>query len=113
MATRQRRFERSKKGMWKGIASTLLIALFSTGLSGCLYTDIKTPLDTDVAETTLGTKVGRASARSYLFLFATGDASVEAAARDGFITTIRHLDAQQKVVLFGLYTETTTIAYGD
>lgn len=82
-------------------------------LSACLYTNVKGPLDTNVDSTQLGTKVGTASARSFLFLFATGDASTEAAATDGGITTITHLDAEQEIILFGLYTKTTTIAYGD
>ncbi len=89
------------------------LAACSFLLSACLYTNVKGPLDTNVDSTQLGSKVGRASAKSFLFLFATGDASTEAAARDGGITTITHLDAEQEIIFFGFYTKTTTIAYGD
>ena len=95
------------------LLSIFLAAMVVFSLNGCLYTNTKTPLDTDVSNTVLGSKVGRSSARSYLWLVATGDASVAAAARDGGLTTIYHLDAQQKVYVFGLYIESTTIAYGD
>jgi hypothetical protein len=82
-------------------------------LSGCIYSDIKVPLDTDVASTTLGTKIGTASNHSVLWLFAWGDAGTEAAAKNGQLTTIRHLDVQHYVILFGIYSRMTTIAYGD
>jgi len=92
----------------------LFITLFLLPLlSGCLYTQVKLPLDSDVSETQLGDKQGRATIKSMLWLFAWGDASTAAAAKDGFITRINHLDREQKIVLFGLYSETTTIAYGD
>ena len=81
--------------------------------SGCLYTNIRTPLDTNVDQTQIGSKVGRASAQSVLFLVATGDASVEAAARNGGLTVINHLDVENQIILFGLFSKTTMIAYGD
>ena len=92
----------------------LLLTLFLFPLlTGCLYTQVKIPLDTDVSGTKLGEKEGRATIKSIFWLYAWGDASTAAAARDGLITTINHLDREQKVILFGLYSETTTIAYGD
>lgn len=89
----------------------LLITL--TICSACVYSKVKLPLDTDLQETTLGDKVGEASLRSVLFLFAWGDASTHAAAKNGDITTIKHLDAEYSSYLFGLYSKRTTIAYGD
>ena len=91
----------------------LLLVLLSIFLSGCLYTNIKVPLDLDVSETQLGDKVGRSTIKSVLGLYAWGDSSTAAAAADGFITKINHLDREQVIIFFGLYTETTTIAYGD
>lgn len=82
-------------------------------LSGCLYTNVKVPLDTDVDATVLGEKVGKASNQSVLWLVAWGDASTQAAAKEGNISTIRHMDIQQLIVFFGLYAEATTIVYGD
>ncbi len=82
-------------------------------LSSCVYLDVKAPLDDDVDTTVLGEKVGHAKSRSVLWLFAWGDAGTRAAAEDGGITTINHLDVAYYSILFGLYSERETIAYGD
>ena len=97
----------------RSIARALAISLIVTTLSGCLYADVRLPLDRDLDKTELGSKIGLASSESALWLFAWGDASTRAAAENGKIDIINHLDVQQKVILFGLYTKTTTIAYGD
>jgi TRL-like protein family len=80
---------------------------------GCLFAHVRTPLDTDLTVTTLGNKVGESTARSILWLVAWGDAGTAAAAANGGLTTLRQMDAEVLVVLFGLYTEETTIVYGD
>ena len=81
--------------------------------AGCLYLDTKLPLDTDVSVTKLGPKVGTSSVHSVLWLVAWGDGSTEAAAKNGGLTTINHLDSHTYQVLFGLYSRMDTIAYGD
>jgi hypothetical protein len=48
-----------------------------------------------------------------LWLVSWGDAGAAAAARNGGLTTINHMDVQIRNVLFGLYTKETTIVYGD
>jgi hypothetical protein len=78
-----------------------------------VYANIVFPLDSDVNETKLGTKVGTASSYSILWLVAWGDSGTAAAARNGKMTTVRHLDQELESVLFGAYTRATTIAYGD
>ncbi len=88
-------------------------ALALGSLSGCVYTKVTLPLDTDVNQTELGSKIGRASARSVLGAVAWGDAGTKAAAENGNITTIRHLDQEQLIVLFGAYARYTTVCYGD
>ncbi len=92
-------------------ALALLLATFS--LSGCLYFNVSRPLDTDLDETTLGSKVGRSQAQSVLWLFAWGDAGTQAAAGDGRLTTIRHADQNGLIIFFGIYMRLTTIVYGD
>jgi hypothetical protein len=77
-----------------------------------VYTNTKAPLDIDYEETQLGSKIGKASATSILFLFAWGDASAAAAARDGGITIIRHADYEFVNVL-GFYQSFTTVVRGD
>ncbi len=82
-------------------------------LSGCLYAHVLTPYDTNLDKTVLGQKVGKASIYSVLGLVAWGDGSTAAAAKQGGITTINHMDKEALNIIFGIYTETTTIVYGD
>jgi hypothetical protein len=80
---------------------------------GCLFTDVKVPLDTNLEETQLGSKVGEATSEGVLWLVAWGDSGTQAAAKDGGITTLRHADQKVFSVLFGLYSKQTTVVYGD
>jgi NADH:ubiquinone oxidoreductase subunit H len=63
--------------------------------------------------TVLGQKVGKAQSQSLMWLVAWGDAGTAAAAKDGSITTVNHMDQEVFSVLFGLYTKTTTVVYGE
>lgn len=82
-------------------------------LGGCIYAHVQTPYDTNLDKTVLGQKQGKASMQSVLWLVAWGDASTAAAAKEGEMTTVNHMDREVLSVLFGLYTKTTTIVYGD
>jgi hypothetical protein len=90
-----------------------LIAVAAMLMTGCVYSNIKTPLDRDLDKTEMGTKVGQASMYSVLWMVSWGDSSTAAAAKDGKMSTVNHMDMQVFSVLFGMYTRTTTIAYGD
>ena len=79
---------------------------------GVAYTNIKSPLDTDLGETQLGSKVGEATTTSILGLFAYGDASIDTAANYGNISKINHVDYVYKNIL-GILQETTVVVYGD
>jgi len=89
------------------------VIIVSTLLSGCIYTKVRVPLDTDTSQTQLGGKIGKSYAYSIAWLFMWGDAGTAAAAKNGGITTINHLDKEYFIILFGLYSRETTIAYGD
>jgi hypothetical protein len=91
----------------------LALLLLLAGLSGCIYSSATVPLDRNVEETTIGSKQGRASVYIVAWLVAWGDAGVEAAAENGGLKVIHHLDTERRVILFGLFTRLTTIAYGD
>jgi hypothetical protein len=91
----------------------LAALLVAVSLSGCVYSNAITPLDENVDETRIGNKTGRASVHIVAWMVAWGDAGVEAAAKNGGLEVIHHLDTQRQVVLFGLYSRITTIAYGD
>lgn len=93
------------------VAAAVLVAMFL--LTGCLYTHVLTPYDTNLDKTVLGQKTGKASMQSVLGLVAWGDASTAAAAKQGGITTVNHMDKEIFIYVFGIYTESTTIVYGD
>jgi TRL-like protein family len=87
----------------------LTCALFS----GCVFTKIKVPLDTDVWQTKLGQKVGVSSTYSLLWLVAWGDGGSKKAAENGGISVIQHMDRGVESYFFGLYSRQDTIVYGD
>lgn len=79
-------------------------------IGGLLTIDAKGPVavgDPDAA----ATKVGRAEAAGIL-LVAYGDSSISAAAKDGNITRIHHVDVETLGIL-GIYARSTTIIYGE
>lgn len=95
-----------------------VIAMFL--LSGCamvqspvfatLYTDVKAPLA--VTGNSGASKVGTAEANSILGIVATGDASIDAAAKSAGITKIHHVDYEAKNIL-GFYATFTVYVYGE
>ncbi|RLC29167.1 MAG: TRL-like protein family [Deltaproteobacteria bacterium] len=95
------------------------IALSSFILGGCasylpngfVYTGVKGPIATGPTSVKY-TKVGKAEAKSILGLVATGDASIETAARNGGIRNIKFVDWQVENIL-GIIGHYTTIVYGD
>jgi hypothetical protein len=96
--------------MTKSLFFILCVIMLTTG---CIYTNITSPLDTDLNNTVMGEKTGFASTYSVLWLVSWGDGGVAAASRNGGITTVNHMDVNVESVLFGLYVKTTTIVYGD
>lgn len=93
--------------------SSLLLLVCSIMASGCAYTNIRGPYDVNIDNTDFGTKIGRSSNYSVLWLVAWGDGSYKAAADDGGITLMKHSDYQFTQFLLGLYAKQTTIVYGD
>jgi hypothetical protein len=71
--------------------------------------NMKGPVTAGPAAT--GPKVGRAEAWGIL-VYATGDASISAAASNGGITRIHHVDHETFNIL-GIYARYTTIVYGE
>jgi hypothetical protein len=82
-------------------------------LSSCVYTQITMPLTTELNRTELGHKRGESSMYSYFWLVAVGDAGAATAAKRGGISIMTHMDREYQSVLYGIYTRTTTIVYGD
>ncbi|MCG8392263.1 MAG: TRL-like family protein [Pseudomonadales bacterium] len=100
---------------------TLLMLVSAVVLSGCatatmpvtglIYGNVKAPL-TATASTEKPTRVGRASTRSILGVIASGDASIQTAARNGGITEIHHVDYESQN-FFGVLAEYTVVVYGN
>ncbi len=84
------------------------IALSSCGANrvGALYTDITAPV---AAGSGSGAKVGTATSTTYLGLVALGDASIEAAKRNGGISSVSSASEEIKSVLGIITTYTTTV----
>lgn len=82
--------------------------------TGGAYTHIAGPLDLDSHNgKQIGPKKGEASSGAWLGFWATGDCSIEAAARSGGIKNINHVDYHYENVLWGFRSNFTTVVYGE
>lgn len=93
-------------------AAATAIAVFS--LSGC-YVNLATPtpnlsvkLDAEQA-----TRSGSAACTGFLWVFATGDCSVNTAMKNAKVTKVHHVDAETKVILWGAYSELNLVVHGE
>ncbi len=92
----------------------LMISIFAVfTLSGCAYTHVTEPLSIEYNRTELGHKQGESSIYSVLWLFALGDGGAAAAAKNGGITVLTHMDREEYSIMWGIYVHITTIVYGD
>lgn len=85
-------------------------AMVKSPLSATLYMDVKGPVA--VTSNTGSSKVGSATATGILGLIATGDASIDAAAKKGGITKIHHVDEHATSIL-GIIAKYEVIVYGE
>ncbi len=76
-----------------------------------IYSEVSAPLSTE-GPIQIGTKSGEATSKTILGLVATGDCSIQAAAKNGGLTRIDHVDYRYKNIL-GIVQETTVIVYGE
>lgn len=94
------------------VGGTLLssCAIVRSPLTGFLYTSMKSP--TAVTNNAGASKVGTAEAMSILGIVATGDASIDAAAKAAGITKIHHVDEEATAIL-GIIAKYKIYVYGD
>lgn len=78
-------------------------------ISGALYSDVQGPVAATSA--TRGSLHGQACASSYFGLFATGDASISAAAKAANVTQISHVEQSYSNILM-FWAQYCTIVYG-
>lgn len=79
---------------------------------GGIYTEYTAPLTAEVQGQGVVTKSGQASTGAVLGLFAWGDCGLDAAARNGGLTTIEYCDYSYLNVVLGIYQTFTVTAYG-
>ena len=79
------------------------------GVGAGIYTDVSGPIG--ATSNTAGSKMGQASS-SAIICVATGDSSIKAAAANGGITKISHVDYHTTSVL-GVWAKTTVTVYGE
>ena len=78
--------------------------------NGCLVTNVNAPI-TATSNANVS-KTGAASCSSILGVIALGDASQQAAMKNGGITKIHHVDFNSFSIL-GIYAKFTTTVYGE
>lgn len=79
---------------------------------GTLYTDVKLPVSATANVDTSNLKVGRSMCKSYVGLVTVGDASIEAAKKNGGIKKVVAVDWKAKSTL-GVVGEYECIVYGE
>jgi TRL-like protein family len=79
------------------------------GIGGSLYTDVSGPVA--VTSNAAGNKMGQATSTGIVG-FALGDSSIKAAAANGGISSISHVDYHITSIL-GIWAKTTTTVYGN
>ena len=101
------------KKLFKTMAVAAVLSLVSCASVpnvATIYTDV-TEAHTATSNV-VGTKVGSATATNVLGILATGDASINAAAKQAGIKKISHVDTK-KFSILGLFTTLTTYVYGE
>ena len=91
-------------------AATMFSGCASTIPQGIIYTDVKVPVSATANET--GSKIGKSYCKSFVGFVTIGDASVEAAKKNGGITKVVSVDWKAKSVL-GLVGEYECIVRGE
>jgi hypothetical protein len=96
------------------LGAVLVVMSFLVGCAtiypvGTIFTEVKLPAEATSADA--GTKVGTSQCISVLGLIAVGDASIEAAMKNGGIKKIHHVDWDAKNIL-GVYGQYKTTVYG-
>ena len=93
--------------------AVVVLLLFLTGcatspVKGGLYTDVS--WGTNISQPNAkATKTGKACAIGWLGMYATGDASIEAAKKNGRIKNVSYVDFQSTNILFIKVTHCTIV----
>lgn len=96
-----------RNGFVLGLCFALLAGCTHAPLVGGIYSDVASGVA--ATSNTSGNRVGEACANSWFWLVAMGDASIEAARRNGGITMISSVDQEDKNILFVYQQHCTTV----
>ena len=98
-----------KKAFVSAALAVSAVVLSSCAISpvGFVYTDTTLPVTATSAVS--GGKVGTATSTTYLGLWAEGDASIDAAKKNGGISTVSSVDEKVHSILGIITTYTTTV----
>ncbi len=106
---RQENMKKSLILLAAAAVAAMLSGCASTVPQGVIYTDVKVPVSATANET--GLKVGKSYCKSYVGMVTIGDASIEAAKKNGGITKVVSVDWKAKSIL-GLIGEYECIVKG-
>ena len=93
------------------ILASLMTSCASGHMPGLIYTGTKANVTTTLARGAVK-KTGEACTQNYLGLVSVGDASIEAARKNGGIKKIAYIDSSYTNIL-GLYQKYCTLARGN
>ncbi len=85
-------------------------AMAQMPVNGTIYADVHGPVN--ATEAKAGTRVGEACASSILGIVATGDASIEAARKNGGMSSVSSVDHHSTSIL-GFYAKFCTVVRGN
>jgi len=111
-------FTRSITLLFAGMLLFLLGAcsLGNAPVTGILFTNVKSPITSEVGDGTSSGRTGRSCAQSILNLVAFGDASINAAKVDGKVTRIGFIDQRNMTVTgssgYGVFSQYCTEVTG-
>lgn len=91
------------------ILATFTNCALRSPLVGGLYTGV---VAGNSVSAQAGPKTGESCALSIIGLVAVGDAGIDAARKNGGITSISIVDEKSTTILFGLYSQHCTIVHG-
>jgi len=109
-----------KKALLLGIIPVVCLTMLTGCIPGfytvgTLYTSVKTPAGAVAyfgPTANQSAKVSKVTATNILGIIATGDASLEAAMKQGGITKVHHVD-QEVTSILGLWSTYTIYVYGE
>ena len=95
--------------MKKTVAMIMALTIICFLVAGCATVTLPAAATTNP----VGSKVGQASGRIWLYAFGTADAGIQAAAKNGGIRNISTVDVTQELGILGLWVDYTTTVTGE